>query len=87
MYEELSPWAADCFLLELIARLKRAVEVEKGSFFGRDNKERAYFLKKLSQIPTARVQTNLTASDGPRIFLKPDQLMSSLVKTTLSSPG
>jgi len=80
VYEELGPWAADYFILESIARLKRAVEVEKGMFFEREDTKRASLLKKLSHIPMGRVQTGFTANDCPQISPKLDQLISFLVK-------
>ena len=80
VYEELGPWAVDYFILESIARLERAVKVEKGMFFEQEDKERAYLHKRLSQIPLARVRTNLTTNNDPKISPKLDQLISFLVK-------
>jgi ERCC4-related helicase len=48
-------------------------------FFGREDEERACLLKKLSQIPTARVRTDFTANFCPQISPKLDQLISFLV--------
>ena len=80
VYEELGPWAADYFILESTARLKRAVEGECGLFCGREHKERAYLSKNLNQIPMARVRTEFVANDCPQISHKLGQLISFLVE-------
>ena len=80
IYEELGPWAADYFILESIARLRKAVEVEHGFSFGRDDTERAMILEKLSPIATARVKARVAATESPKMSHKLDQLISFLVK-------
>jgi ERCC4-related helicase len=80
IYEELGPWAAEYFITETIARLKRAVETENGLFLGREEREKASLLRALSQIPITRLGTEFLADSCPRVSPKLDQLISFLIK-------
>lgn len=79
IYEELGPWAADYFILESIARLRRVGETERERYFGCTNYEKAFLIETLSKIPAKGLQSDISAGNSRQISPKFARLVSYLV--------
>jgi hypothetical protein len=79
IYEELGPWAADYFILESIARLRRAGETEKEVYLECKDYEKAFLIETLSKIPTTGLQNDFSAGNSPQISPKFARLLSFLM--------